>query len=146
MTSIVNGNFSTPYNIVKRVFTTTFTGTSPSPVEAGAKVFQSTRGNFTVQVTDVGAPADSFSIDISGGFAYIEGYTDINFYLKNLSNVGCTVTNPSVNTLVVTTNSSSKIYNIIFSPYPSLQPTIQKTGGPALTGNLIVQVLSWVPA
>jgi hypothetical protein len=138
--AIVTGIFSVPQSIRKRVFTSTFLGSALSLAQS----FFCTRGNFDVYLLDSSTPANNCNFSVTGGFSNNVNSTNSNFFFVIGTNVGCTITNATPSQLIVTTNNSSQIYTLTFSPYPSIQPTIVQTGGPAPSTTLLVQVVSYV--
>jgi len=112
-------------------------------IEASPQIFGKTCGLFKLYITDVD---DEFtcSFMVSGGYgpAYgsLVGETERNYYFHTRTNENCIVTVPIVNQMRVTTpaGNGSKIYELIFSPYPSINATIEKIGGAALGGEVVI--------
>ena len=84
-----------------------------------------------------------FNFEIIGGTNPNLQHPGANFYLLLGTEVNCTVDNSTKNVFIVTTDaadSGGRVYTLTFTPFPSILPTIQKTGGAALGGNLQVVI------
>jgi len=129
-----------PRSIVRNFVNPFPFGAGPNPVETGPKTTQGTRGNFKVILED-NTTGFKCEFRISGGYSSQTLNPRRNFYLKTGTEVLCTVSNPILNTFDITTDASDsggRTYRLAFAGYVQTPPTIEKTGGAALTGDFTI--------
>lgn len=130
------------YNQVTRSFQTTFTYGTVSPIESTAVAFFCTRGRFAISVQDVGA-GSTFSFTVRGGsFQPWNSANQNGYYFEPSSGTNCTSVDASatVNTMVINDSTTNKRYTFTFPTTAFQRPTVSKSSGGALTGNVILTV------
>nr|QBK86876.1 MAG: uncharacterized protein LCMAC103_02140 [Marseillevirus LCMAC103] len=139
-------------NLHRRTWATPFPfGAGPHPVEAvGGQGFTSSRGELDFTINNV-ADGYRFFFTLRGGTGRLPDSPHRNFYyvldtaVDHLNNPLVVADSAEPNQITIATNvadSGGRTYVFSFFPIFSLRPTIAKTAGAALTGNLIVTVRS----
>ena len=114
-----------------------------NPIVASPITLKNLRGQLKIKV--VSGDNDYKSIlHVDGGLGGDSQFDpQKNFYFVIGSNINCTVSTPSINTIVVTTlvgDAGGRVYQLVFNPFsPGIAPTIQQLGGTAI-GNFNVTV------
>lgn len=140
----LTSSFSSGYNTVPRIETQLTNniiefGAGPNPVELGPVSLRNVRGNVTVRVTD---PNTNFvwAFIVNGGYGEFQLSPTRNWTVLTRTLENCSLTPITTNVFQFNTDApDNRTYVFTFSPNLAFGPTIEKTGGAALIGNLIVE-------
>jgi len=136
--------------IQKRTFTTIFNFlTTTNIVEDSPQNLPKVPGNEVFyQVTDV-TTGYQFSFSVVGGTTpYIDLPYGSYYYINDTAN-GCTIDPAFTGKNVITINtdvgdSGGRTYRFNFSKFPSIQPTIFKSAGTVIAGQLKVDIIDHI--
>lgn len=155
MASVCTGNNSVYVPVHEKVIAAQFqmpSGGGLNPVEAAPQNFSSTRGNFTLEVKYVEAPATyyAFTMQFTSPFstsayfpASIVSYR-VGTAIDNFGNALAVTWTMGASDFTVTTAAvdGNRMYRIIYYGSEATPPTISKlaapAGGPVLAGTLTV--------
>ena len=147
--AVCTGNYSTTDLTLPRVLPTTIVAVGGvNPVNTTARVFSKCRGTFTVRITNSNGATIRFTV--SGGWGPNPNSTpNPNFWYSPNTAESCTVTFVALNQMSVASTlaaPNNQTYLVTFAAYPTIDPTIIRTAGANVTGDLSVDVLDTVPA
>ena len=123
----------------------------PNPVEVAPVNFKKIAGRQWIKVRD-DTTLFEWILDVEGGFSSdSNSYSLANYFANTTSpfNVNiATISSSTTGVITITTpvgDSGGRTYRFIFSKFATVAPTIFKTGGAALAGNLTVKNIDFVP-
>ena len=147
--AVSTANYNSPIQTLFRVLPTIISSVSGvNPVNSTPQPFSKSRGLFTVRITNDAGSTLRFMV--KGGWGNLPSSTACpGFWYVRGTAENCTVTFVDTNQMSVVSTLASpnnQTYLVTFAEYPSIDPTIVRTGGTNVTGNLSVDVLDSVSA
>lgn len=110
-----------------------------NPVESSPIIIPNIRGQLTFTLIS-GDNNFMCTFQVEGGFGEFRDAPTQNFYFVGGSETNCTIDNSTLNTIVVATpatDNGGREYTLVFTPFQTIAPTIEKTAGASIGDNTL---------